>query len=146
LAAEWDGRYAEHARMWSGDPNGAFELEVAGLPPGRALDVGCGEGADAIWLASRGWSVTAVDVSAVAIERARTAARSAEGEVDWVVGDAGTAGLARGGYDLVSVQYPAIGRDTGRSTVDAILGAVADGGVLLVVGHVIDPQLAAEHG
>jgi 2-polyprenyl-3-methyl-5-hydroxy-6-metoxy-1,4-benzoquinol methylase len=76
--AEWDARYRERGRaMWSGRPNGRLVSEVVDLAPGLALDVGCGEGADAIWLAERGWTVTAIDVSEVAIGRAREAARAA---------------------------------------------------------------------
>src|SRR6478672_469198 len=63
VRAEWDRRYNDQEQLWSGRPNGALVAEVAGLTPGRVLDVGCGEGADAIWLASRGWDVTALEVS-----------------------------------------------------------------------------------
>ena len=74
-AAEWDARYVERdGARWSGRPNGRLLAEVAGLTPGRALDVGCGEGADAIWLARSGWTVTAIDISDVAVSRARKAA------------------------------------------------------------------------
>ena len=71
-AAEWDARYSEHdGARWSGRPNGRLLAEVADLTPGRALDVGCGEGADAIWLARSGWTVTAIEISEVALTRAR---------------------------------------------------------------------------
>jgi 2-polyprenyl-3-methyl-5-hydroxy-6-metoxy-1,4-benzoquinol methylase len=73
--AEWDSRYSErNGALWSGQPNGRLVAEAAGLTPGRALDIGCGEGADAIWLATIGWTVTAIDVSEVAVARARAAA------------------------------------------------------------------------
>src|SRR5258705_2397341 len=73
-AAEWDARYSERdGTMWSGRPNGRLVAEADGLTPGRALDVGCGEGADAIWLARRGWTVTAIDISHVAVSPAREA-------------------------------------------------------------------------
>ena len=68
MQAEWDRRYAEGEQLWSGRPNGALVAEVAGLEPGRVLDVGCGEGADAVWLARRGWDVTALEVSGVALD------------------------------------------------------------------------------
>src|SRR4051794_8575714 len=88
-AREWDTRYSERdGAMWSGRPNGRLVAEVAGLTPGRALDVGCGEGADAIWLAQNGWTVTAIDVSDVAIIRAREAAELVGAAVEWVRGDA----------------------------------------------------------
>src|SRR5215207_9238592 len=88
-AAEWEARYGERdGAMWSGRPNGRLVAEVADLNPGRALDVGCGEGADAIWLARRGWTVTAIDISDVAVCRAREAAELAGATVEWVCGDA----------------------------------------------------------
>src|SRR6476659_8644082 len=82
-AAEWDARYGERDdAMWSGRPNGRLVVEVADLPPGRALDVGCGEGADAIWLARRGWRVAAIDVSTNALQRARAAGDAVGVDVD----------------------------------------------------------------
>ena len=88
-ATEWDARYSERdGAMWSGRPNGRLLAEVAGLIPGWALDVGCGEGADAIWLARNGWTVTAIDISDVAVSRAREAAELAGAAVTWVCGDA----------------------------------------------------------
>jgi len=84
VQAEWDRRYADRNQLWSGQPNGALVAEVAGLTPGRVLDVGCGEGADAVWLASGGWDVTALEVSGVALERAARHARDAGLAVRWV--------------------------------------------------------------
>src|SRR6185295_18570046 len=83
VQAEWDNRYLDRERLWSGQPNGALVVEVAGLTPGRALDVGCGEGADAVWLAKGGWEVTALDVSGVALQRAAGHARDAGVAVRW---------------------------------------------------------------
>ena len=71
-ASVWDERYRTKPQMWSGKPNPQLVREAGGLKPGKALDLGCGEGADAIWLAQQGWTVTAVDVSAVALERAQS--------------------------------------------------------------------------
>lgn len=68
--AFWNARYSEKERIWSGRPNPQLVAEAAGLAPGTALDVGCGEGADALWLAARGWQVTGVDISTVALARA----------------------------------------------------------------------------
>lgn len=100
-ATEWDARYSERdGAMWSGRPNGRLVAEVAGFTTGRALDVGCGEGADAIWLARSGWAVTAIDISDVALARAREAARLAGVAVDWVRGDALQAPFAAGSFDL----------------------------------------------
>lgn len=145
-AAEWDERYAGADRVWSGDPNGALVAEVAHLAPGRALDVGCGEGADAVWLARRGWAVTALDVSAVALARAEAAARAAGAEVAWVHSGLVGAPLPPGGFDLVSAQYPALLRTPGADAERALLAAVAPGGTLLVVHHEPDAARAAAHG
>lgn len=144
--AEWDERYAGGA-VWSGDPNGALVAEVARLAPGRALDVGCGEGADAIWLAARGWDVTALDVSGVALERAAQAARRAGVPVRWRQAGLLDAGLPASGFDLVSAQYPALRRTPGDEAERALIGAVAPGGVLLVVHHAdVDTEYARACG
>ena len=144
---EWDERYASADRVWSGDPNGALVREVADLPPGRALDVGCGEGADAIWLAQRGWEVTAVEVSRVALQRAQAHAAAAGVAVTWVHEGLLDAGLPDASFDLVSAQYPALRRTPGDDAERALLDAVAEGGTLLVVHHdVSDPTTSLEHG
>jgi SAM-dependent methyltransferase len=107
VQAEWDRRYADREQLWSGQPNGALVAEVAGLTPGRVLDVGCGEGADAVWLASGGWDVTALEVSGVALERAAGHARDAGLAVRWVHAGLAEAALPPASFDLVSAQYPA---------------------------------------
>jgi SAM-dependent methyltransferase len=135
VQAEWDGRYAGRERLWSGQPNGALVAGVAGLTPGRVLDVGCGEGADAVWLARGGWDVTALDVSGVALERAAGHARDAGVAIAWVHAALAEAVLPPGSFDLVSAQYPALLRTPGAAAERALLAAVAPGGVLLVVHH-----------
>jgi SAM-dependent methyltransferase len=138
-AAAWDARYSEReVAMWSGRPNGRLLAEVAGLTPGRALDVGCGEGADAIWLARCGWTVTAIDISGVALTRAREAAAGASVVVDWIRGDALTTPLPVGSFDLVSMQYPALPKAAGEAAVRALLDTVRPGGVLIAVYHDLD--------
>lgn len=138
-AAEWDARYGERDEaMWSGRPNGRLVVEVADLPPGEALDVGCGEGADAIWLARRDWSVTAIDVSAVAVGRAREAAGRAGVSVEWICGDALHTPFQAGSFDLVSMQYPALPKAAGEAAVRALLDTVRPGGLLLAVYHDLD--------
>jgi SAM-dependent methyltransferase len=140
-AAEWDARYGEHdGTMWSGKPNGRLVAEVGDLEPGTALDVGCGEGADAIWLARRGWTVTAVDISDVAVGRAREAAASNGVTVEWVCGDALQTAFPAGSFDLVSMQYPALPKAAGEPAVQALLDTVRPGGVLLAVYHDLDHE------
>jgi SAM-dependent methyltransferase len=139
-AHEWDARYSEQAALWSGRPNGRLVAEVAGLTPGRALDVGCGEGADAIWLAGEGWTVTAIDISDVALRRAREAADLAGAEVEWIRGDALQTALPAGSFDLVSLQYPALPKAAGEVAVQALLDTVRPGGLLLAVYHDLDDE------
>ncbi|HWO68465.1 MAG TPA: methyltransferase domain-containing protein [Umezawaea sp.] len=144
---DWDERYSGTDRMFSGNPNFALVTEVSGLPPGRALDVGCGEGADAVWLAGRGWTVTALDVSRVALERAALHAREAGVEVEWVHAGLVEAVLPAGGFDLVSVQYPALPSSPDHAAERALLTAVAPGGVLLAVYHAgFDGEAARARG
>ncbi|MFF0816934.1 class I SAM-dependent methyltransferase [Rhodococcus sp. NPDC003318] len=133
-ADEWDTRYRERDRVWSGEPNGALVHEATGMRPGRAADIGCGEGADALWLARHGWSVTALDVSRVALDRARAHADGA-GDITWLHAGLLDADLPAGGFDLVSAQYPALRVTPDRAAERALLAAVAPGGTLLVVHH-----------
>jgi len=144
--AEWDARYdAAPDGMFSGNVNGTLAAETAGLTPGRALDVGCGEGADAIWLARHGWDVTGLDVSAVAVERGAVAARAADVDVRWIAADFATAGLD--GFDLVTAHYPALEHTPDRAVLHALLAAVAPGGTLLYVGHApLDREFSLAHG
>ena len=140
-AAEWNARYGERdAAMWSGRPNGRLVVDVADLTPGRALDVGCGEGADAIWLARRGWTVTAIDVSEVAVSRAREAAELAGAAVEWVCGDALQTPFPARSFDLLSLQYPALPKAAGEPAVQLLLDAVRPGGLLLAVYHDLDDE------
>jgi SAM-dependent methyltransferase len=140
-AAEWDARYSERDEaMWSGRPNGRLVAEVADLTPGRALDVGCGEGADAIWLARRGWTVTAIDVSEVAICRARDAGRVAGAAVEWVCGDVLQTPFPPCLFDVVSMQYPALPKAAGDTAVRGLLGTVRPGGLILAVYHDLNDE------
>jgi SAM-dependent methyltransferase len=140
-AVEWDARYGQReAALWSGRPNGRFVVEVEGLTPGRALDVGCGEGADAIWLARAGWTVSAIDISAVALRRAREAADVAGVDVEWIRGDALQTAFPAGAFDLVSMQYPAFPKAAGAISVMTLLNTVRPGGVLLAIYHDLDHE------
>jgi SAM-dependent methyltransferase len=140
-AAEWDARYRERDRaMWSGRPNGRLVAEVAAVTPGGGLDVGCGEGADAIWLAQRGWTVIAIDVSEVAICRARGASDGACASVEWICGDVLQTPFTASSFDLVSMQYPALPKAAGEATVRGLLDTVRPGGLLLAVYHDLDDE------
>ena len=140
-SAEWDARYSEHdGAMWSGRPNGRLVAEVADLTPGWALDVGCGEGADAIWLARCGWTVTAIEISDVAVRRARAAADLAGAAVEWVCADALQTAFPPRSFDLVSMQYPALPKAAGEAAVRRLLDTVLPGGLLLAVYHDLDDE------
>jgi SAM-dependent methyltransferase len=140
-AAEWDARYRERGgTMWSGRPNGRLVAEAIGLTPGRALEIGCGEGADAIWLAQRGWTVTAIDVSEVAICRAREASDPASTSVEWICADVLETPFSTGWFDLVSMQYPALPKAGGEAAVKRLLATVRPGGLLLSVYHDLDDE------
>lgn len=134
----WDTRYAQSDRMWSGRPNSALVREAGDLAPGSALDLGCGEGADAIWLAERGWEVTAVDISGVALGRAagHAAAAAVTDRITWQRHDLG-ATFPAGTFDLVTAQFLHSPGDAmpREGILRKAAGAVAPGGVLLIVGH-----------
>ncbi|GAA5202542.1 FAD-dependent oxidoreductase [Microbacterium jejuense] len=142
--AGWEERYAAEDRFWSGRVNATTAAVVAGLEPGRALDVGSGEGGDAVWLAEHGWRTTGVDVSATAVRRATSLAGSRGVAVDFRVGDG--AASVPGEFDLVLAcflhswepDFPRIRmlRDAGER--------VAPGGRLLVVSHAAPPPWARE--
>jgi len=146
-SVEWDERYASAGQVWSGNPNTALVAEVSGLAPGRALDVGCGEGADAVWLARQGWDVTALDVSKVALERAERHARDAGVEVRWLHSALAGAPVPAGAFDLVTALYPALLRTPDNEAEGLLIAPVAPGGVLLVVHHAdVDTEQAKAHG
>lgn len=139
----WDERYGDD-QMWSGHANEQLVVELSDTEPGTALDVGCGEGADAIWLAERGWRVTGIDVSAKALSRATRAAEMAGASVEWRT--VGLSDIGASTYDLVIAFYPALLRGDG-AIIETLLGAIAPGGTLLVVHHAhVDRERAREHG
>ncbi len=141
-ADDWDKRYGGDL-IWSGNPNEQLVVEVSDLPPGSALDVGCGEGADSIWLVARGWRVTGIDVSAKALGRATRAGEVAGRDVDWR--PIGLGEIDASAYDLVIAFYPALLR--ADDLVETLLRAVAPGGTLLAVHHArVDRARALEHG
>ncbi len=131
----WEERYESAERVWSGNPNPQLVATAADLPPGAALDVGSGEGADAIWLAARGWKVTGVDVSQVALDRAAGHAAAAGVDVTWRQADAMAWDPAPEQYDLVSAQYVHLPRHARDALHRRLAAAVRPGGTLLIVGH-----------
>ena len=142
--ATWDEHYAARPQVWSGRVNTRLAEIAAELPPGRALDLGCGEGADAIWLAERGWSVVAVDVSGTALERARAEAqsRSVSDRIDTRQIDLED-GLPDGAFDLVSAQFLHSTVPMDRPAIlRAAAAVVAPGGSLLIVDHAAAPPWA----
>lgn len=140
--ADWDHRYSGD-RMWSGNPNGTLVDELTGLPPGRALDIGAGEGGDALWLAEQGWRVTANDISRRALDRVDAEAGRRSLHVECHLADANAfRAFESGVFDLVSAQYASIPRTPDDRGVLNVLNAVAPGGTLLVVSHDIEPMRA----
>ncbi len=131
----WEERYGSAERVWSGKPNPQLVANVADLPPGTALDVGAGEGADAIWLASRGWTVTGVDVSQAALDRAARHAAEAGVDVTWQRVDATQWEPPPAHFDLVSAQYLHLPRPAREALYRRLAAAVRPGGMLLIVGH-----------
>ena len=134
--SSWEERYSGEEQMWSGKPNPQLVAEVSGLTPGTALDVGCGEGGDVIWLARQGWTVTGADFSANGLARAARHAEEAgvADRTDWWQVDARTFAADGRSYDLVTTHYahPSIPQ---LELYDRLAGWVAPGGTLLVVGH-----------
>lgn len=135
----WDTRYREKTSLWSGKPNPTLVSETGSLKPGTALDVGAGEGADAIWLAKQGWTVTGVDISTVALERAAAHAADAGAEVadriTWQSADFLEWRPPERAYDLVTVHYMHMTQPRRRVVYPRLAAAVATGGTLLVVAH-----------
>ncbi len=135
--AFWEDRYRSKAAIWSGQPNAQLVADIADLQPGTALDVGAGEGADAIWLAQRGWRVVAVDISSVALDRGRRQAEELglADQIGWVHLDVTAAALPPGPFDLVSAQFVHFPPEHRGAVYTALADAVAPGGTLMIVGH-----------
>ena len=151
----WDDRYSAQGDVWSGAANPVLVSEASALAPGRALDIGCGEGADAIWLAGRGWQVTGVDFSAVALERAAarsrrsgedpSAADTIAGRIQWQQHDFTRWAPPAGRYDLVTAQFMHLPSAPRTVLFRALADAVAPGGTLLIVGHDVSDVHPAAH-
>lgn len=138
----WNELYEKRDRIWSGRANAPLTGAVASMQPGKVLDLGCGEGGDAVWLALQGWHVTAVDVSDVAIERAKALAveHNVEGKIDLQQHDL-TVSFPADKYDLVSAQYLQSPIEFERKkALQKAASAVTVGGVLIVVEHASAPS------
>jgi SAM-dependent methyltransferase len=136
-AEEWDSRYRSSDLVWGTAPNRWVEREAASLPPGRALDLACGEGRNSIWLAQRGWQVTGIDFSAEAIAKARTLAQGVDGlatTVDWRCADATTIELPAE-FDLALLVYLQLPAPERRAALAAAWRSLAPGGTLIVIAH-----------
>ena len=144
--AHWEEHYGERDRVWSGRVNVQFADVAADLPPGRALDLGCGEGADSVWLAERGWNVVAVDISETALSRAREAAssRGVSDRIEFVALDLSN-GFPDGEFDLVSSQFLHSTVRLDRTTILAgAARAIRPGGLLVIVDHGSGPPWASK--
>ena len=133
----WESFYSTGESRWSGKPNPSLVAEVADLEPGAALDLGCGQGGDAIWLASRGWAVTAADIStaALAIATRNAAAAGLSDAITWERHDL-AASLPGGTFDLVAVAYLHSPVELPRTRIlRSSAEAVAPGGTLVIIGH-----------
>lgn len=132
----WDARYAAAPDLvWSREPNRFVVEELAGLPPGRAIDLAAGEGRNALWLAERGWQVTAVDFSGVAIDRGRKLAEEHGLTVEWLVADLTGYVPPKAAFDLVLIAYLQLPPDQMADVLRKAAVALAPGGTLLLVGH-----------
>lgn len=132
---DWNRRYSNRELFWSGEPNLFLVEEVAGLPPGRAIDLAAGEGRNAIWLADRGWRTTAVDFAGSGLEKGRAIAEERGLEIDWIRADLLEFDPGSGCFDLVLLFFLQVPWDEMRVVLGRAAKAVAPGGTFLLVGH-----------
>jgi SAM-dependent methyltransferase len=133
----YDELYRSAPAVWSGRANRQLVVEAGDLRPGTALEAGCGEGGDALWLAGRGWRVTAVDFAPAALARgaARAAERGLEDRIEWLSADLDAWTPPQRGFDLVTAHYLHATWSDRAGMFRRLAAAVAPGGTLLVVGH-----------
>jgi SAM-dependent methyltransferase len=132
---DWDRRYEGSELLWTAEANRFLVSEASDLAPGRALDLACGEGRNAVWLAEQGWTVRGVDFSGVALAKAAKLAEARGVGADWVRADLLEYQPEPAAYDLVVVLYLQIPTDERRVVLRRAAAALAPGGVLLVVAH-----------
>lgn len=134
----WNDRYADKDLIWSAGPNELFAREVKNLRPGKALDVACGEGRNAVWLAEQGWDVTAIDFSDVAIEKGRQIAARREVNVNWITEDVSSWQLPRREFDLVAVLYLHTTIDEREQWLENVISSIKPSGTFIYIAHDID--------
>ena len=132
---DWDRRYAEVQNLWSARPNRFLVAEVEGLVPGRALDLACGEGQNAIWLAGAGWRVVGVDYSPVAIAKARARAERDGVDVTFVEADLVEYEPEHSAYDLAVMLYLHLPAEEHRVVLARAARSLSPGGTLVLLGH-----------
>jgi SAM-dependent methyltransferase len=144
-SAGWDRRYGGSELIWTAEPNRSLVAEVADLAPGRALDVACGEGRNAVWLAEQGWRVTGVDFSQVGLDKGARIAQERGVSVRWQLADVVDHVPEAAAFDLVAILYLHLDAVVTAEVLRRAAAALAAGGTLLVVGH--DPtNIADGHG
>ncbi|ONH34810.1 hypothetical protein BL254_14495 [Protofrankia sp. BMG5.30] len=134
-AAQWDRRHAGTGLLWTAEPNQVVIEHLAGLTPGRALDLACGEGRNAVWLATQGWRVTGVDFSQVAIRKARELSRRFDVTPEWIHADVMVWTPRPASYELVTICYLHLEPEQRRDVLRCAVDAIVPGGTLLVIGH-----------
>jgi SAM-dependent methyltransferase len=132
---DWDERYSYDGYTWKTEPNQFVAAELADLTPGRALDLAAGEGRNSVWLARRGWWVTAVDFSRVGLAKGRKLAAGRGVEVEWVVADLLDYVPEAAAFDLVLIAYLHLYPPSRSIVLERAAAALAPGGTLLIVGH-----------
>jgi SAM-dependent methyltransferase len=135
---QWDERYSATGFVWDTGPNQFVAAELASLSPGRALDLAAGEGRNTVWLAGRGWRVTAVDFSRVGLDKGRKLAATrgmAAEQVEWIVADLACYQPEPGAYDLALIAYLQVSPQVRATVLARAAAALAPGGTAFVVGH-----------
>jgi len=131
----WDERYRSKDSVWGAAANRFVVEAFAGRPVGRALDLACGEGRNALWLAGLGWTVTAVDFADTAVERGRQASQAAGLGVEWITDDLLSYEPAPGSFDAVVIAYLHLPAEQMATVLERAAAALAPGGMLMLVGH-----------
>lgn len=145
-AHDWDERYRGATLLWTERPNQFLVEEISGLRPGRVLDLGTGEGRNAVWLAEQGWQVTAVDFSRVALDRGAAIAQRSGVDVEWVRADLTQYRPVAAAFDLVVILYLHLPPDARRGVLEQAVTALRPGGRLLIVGHDLENRVAGHGG